>query len=274
MGKRLSPSSIIPHQIGSNFTYQDLVNALRKGEDVFIKGNAGKRLGSSLGVDLKFFGGTGMPVPAGSIIVDGDVDTRMGISMVSGIIYVKGNVKQPLGNVVEVKSGRIGYRKFKSITEILSKGSGEEVLLPNVMENECLCLKDGIIRDTIASRLNAGRTVIVEGDAGMSTGILMKQGTINIEGDTGMNTAVLNRGGMIVTGNTGEFAGAYMKGGMLIIHGKAKGYAGANMKGGNIFYKGDALLPGHSPDEKDIRMLIKILGIGRIEAMMFKKFGP
>jgi len=74
--------------------------------------------------------------------------------------------------------------------------------------------------------------------------------------------------------NTGEFAGAYMKGGRLIIQGKARGYVGANMKGGNIFYKGDALLPGHSPDEKDIRMLIKILGIGQIEAMMFKKYGP
>lgn len=273
MGKRLSPLSIIPRQVGSTYSYQDLVTALKKGENVNIKGIVGKRLGSSLGVDLKFFGGTGTPISVGSIIVDGDVDTRMGISMVSGIIYVKGNVKQPLGNVVEIKSDRSGYRKFKSITEILSKGSAEEILPPNVMEKGVLYLKDGIIRDTIAARLDIDRTVIVEDDAGMSTGILMKHGTINIEGDTRMNTAVLMRGGTIITGNTGEFAGAYMKGGALIIRGKARGYVGANMKGGVIFYKGDAMLSGSRPDEKDIRMLIKILGISQVEAMMFKRYG-
>lgn len=271
-GERLSPSGIILHQKGTSYTYEDLVSCLKKGEDVHIKGDAGKRLGSSFGVDLKFFGGTGKPLKVGSIIVDGDVDTRMGISMVSGVIYVNGNVKQPIGNVVEVKSDRAGYRKFMSITGLLHEGLKDEILPPNVLSGDDLFLKDGIIRDTIAARLDADKTVTAEGDAGMSTGILMKRGFVRVEGDTGMNTGVLQRGGMIIVNNTGEFAGAYMKGGTLIIRGKAKGYVGANMKGGMIFYKGGAMLPACAPDESDIKMLVRYLDISRVEAMMFRKF--
>lgn len=272
-GSRLSPSSVIPHQTGTSYTYQDLVFALKNGEDVNLKGNAGKRLGSSLGVDLKFFGGTGKNIKVGSIIVDGDVDTRMGISMISGAIYVKGNVKQPMGNVVEIGSDRQGYRKFVSITDILTEVQDEEILPPNCMENGCLYLKDGIIRDTIAARLDADRKVIVEGDAGMSTGILMKRGFVRVDGDGGLNTAVLLCGGTIITGNAGEFAGVYMKDGVLIIRGKAKGYLGANMKGGTIYYKGDAMVTGVQVDENDIKMLIRLLDISKVEAMMFKRFG-
>ncbi|MCZ7400071.1 MAG: formylmethanofuran dehydrogenase [Candidatus Methanoperedens sp.] len=271
-GERLSPSGIIPHQKGTSYTYEDLVSCLKREEDVHIKGNVGRRLGSSLGVNLKFFGGTGRPINVGSIIVDGDVDTRMGISMVSGAIYVNGNVKQPIGNVIEVKSDRAGYRKFMSITNLLHERSIDEILPPNVLSGDDLFLKDGIIRDTIAARLDADKTVIVEGDAGMSTGILMKRGFVRVEGDTGMNTGVLQRGGVVIVNNTGEFAGAYMKGGTLIIRGKAKGYVGANMKGGVIFYKGEAMLPASWPDEGDIKMLVRHLDISKVEAMMFRKF--
>ncbi len=270
-GERLSPSGIIPHQKGTSYTYEDLVSCLKREEDVHIKGNAGKRLGSSLGVDLKFFGGTGKPMKVGSIIVDGDVDTRMGISMVSGAIYVKGNVKQPLGNVVEVESEREGYRKYISITGILKEGLKEKLLPPNMLEGDELLIKDGLLRDTIGARLDADKRIVVEGSAGMSTGILMKRGFIRVE-DAGMNTGALQRGGMIIANNTGEFAGAYMKGGTLIIGGKAKGYVGAKMKGGTIFYKGEAMLPSALVDGNDISMLVRLLGISQVEAMMFKKF--
>jgi formylmethanofuran dehydrogenase subunit C len=242
------------------------------GEDVYIKGNVGRRLGSSLGVDLKFFGGTGRSIDAGSIIVDGDVDTRMGISMVKGAIYVNGNVKQPTGNVVEVKSDRAGYRKFISVTNLLHGGLKDEILSPNVLRGDDLFLKDGIIRDTIAARLDADKAVTVEGDAGMSTGILMKRGVVRVEGDAGMNTGVLMIGGVVIVNNTGEFADAYMKGGILIIRGKAKGYVGANMKDGVIFYRGEAMLPASAPDESDIKMLVRHLDISKLQAMMFRKF--
>lgn len=270
-GERLSPTSVIPHQRNTTYTYEDLVSCLKRGEDVHINGSIGKRLGSSLGVDLKFFGGTGKALKVGSIIVDGDVDTRMGISMVSGAIYVKGDVKQPLGNVMEVESEREGYRKYRSITGILQEGLEEEILPPDVLKGDGLHINDGIIRDTIGARLDADKRIVVEGDAGMSTGILMKRGFIAVE-DAGMNTGVLMRGGILVANNVGEFAGAYMNGGKLIIRGKAKGYVGANMKGGVIFYKGEAMLPAHTPDESDIRMLVRLLDISRVEAMMFRKY--
>ncbi len=271
-GKRLSPSSIIPHQKLTSYTYEDLVSCLKRGGDVHIIGNAGKRLGSSLGVDLKFFGGTGRHLRTGSIIVDGDVDTRMGISMVSGEIYVKGNVKQPVGNVLEVESDRQGYRKYRSITGILHEELKEPLLPPNVLKEDELLIRDGLIRDTIAARLDSEKRVIVEGDAGMSTGILMKRGFLHVDGDAGMNTGVLLKGGVIIAGNAGEFAGAYMNGGSLIIRGKAKGYVGANMKGGAIFYKGEALAKTAPLDGSDIRMLVRLLDITQVEAMMFRKY--
>jgi len=271
-GSRLSPSAVIPNQKSSSYTYEDLVSALKNGEDVNIIGNAGKRLGSSLGVDLKFFGGTGKALRTGSIIVDGDIDTRMGISMVTGAIYVKGNVKEPMGNVVEVESDRAGYRKFMSITDLLAEGWDELILPLNSLEDGCIYLRDGIIRDTIGARLDADKKIIVDGNAGMSTGILLKRGLVIIDGDAGMNTGVLMRGGTVITGNAGEFAGAYMAGGSLVIQGKAKGFVGANMRGGLIFYKGDAMLQGAPVDGNDIKMLIRLLEITRVEAMMFKKF--
>lgn len=271
-GSRLSPSGVIPHQISSFYKYSDLVECLKRGEDVHIKGDAGKRLGSSLGVDLKFFGGKGGSLKVGSIIVDGNVDTRMGISMVSGAIYVKGAVKDPLGNVIEVGSDRAGFRKFRSITGILQEGLNEKIIPPNDMKGENMVIRDGLVRDTIAARLDAEKKIIVEGNAGMSTGILMKRGIVIVEGDAGMNTGVLQRGGVLVVNNTEEFAGSYMKGGALIVQGKSKGYVGVNMKGGTIFFKGNTMMKPSVVDGNDIIMLVRLLGISQIEAMMFKKF--
>lgn len=274
MGRRLSPSSVIPYQEGTSYTYKDLVECLRQGDDVYIKGDAGKRLGSSLGVDLKFFGGSGKALKVGSIIVDGSAGTRMGISMVSGAVYVKGKVEQPLGNVIEVESDRPDYHKYMSITGILQEGLREAPVRPNVLTRNCLLIKDGLVRDTIAARLDSDASIIVEGDAGMSTGILMRRGTVHVHGDTGMNTGVLLEGGTLAVDDAGEFAGAYMRGGTLIISGKSKGYVGANMRGGAILLKGKAMGKAITLDGGDIRMLEKLLDISRGEAMMFRKYSP
>ncbi len=271
-GRRLSPSGIIPHQKGTSYTYSDLIAFLKQGEDVHIKGNAGSRLGSSLGADLKFFGGTGKHLKVGSIILEGDAGTRMGISMVSGAIYVSGKVNQPIGNIIEVESDLAGYRKYRSITSILMDGVDETIVLPDFLKNDTLFINDGLVRDTVAARLDSDKKVIVEGNVGMSTGILMKRGFICAHGDAGLNTGVLQEGGVVIVNNTEEFAGAYMKGGTLIIRGKAKGYTGANMKRGVIFYKGKAVRSPVIIDESDIRMLVRTLRISQIEAMMFKKF--
>lgn len=271
-GSRLSPSGIVPHQNRTSYTYSDLVTCLKEGENVHIKGDAGKRLGSSLGVDLKFFGGTGIVLKAGSIIVDGEVDTRMGISMVSGAIYVSGKVKQPLGNVIEVESDLSGYHKYRSITGMLKEDMNERIIPPNMMKEDTLLIKDGLIRDTIASRLDIDKKVVVDGEAGMSTGILMKRGTVQIKGDAGMNTGVLLDGGKVIVDSIAEFAGSYMRGGTLIIRGKSRGYVGANMKGGVIFFKGQTMLKPVPTGENDTKVLVKLLGISQVEAMMFKKY--
>lgn len=271
-GKRLDPSGIIPQQKGTSYTYQDLVACLKQGGDVHIKGNAGKRLGSSLGVDLKYFGGTGDMLKVGSIIVDGDVDTRMGLSMVSGSIYVSGKVKQPLGNVIEVASDRPGYRKYRSITGLFRNILDDPVTKPNFITPDGLYLKDGLMRDTVAARFDTNTRVIISGNVGMSTGILMKQGTVHVYGDAGLNTGVLMRGGVLTVCDTEEFAGTNMRGGCLIISGKAKGYVGANMKGGAIFYRGKAIPGQVTADENDIKMLVKTFRINRTEAMMYRKY--
>ncbi len=272
MGKKLSPSEKIPNQKGTSYTYEDLVTCLMGGEDVHIKGNVGKRLGSSLGVDLVFFGGTGGTLKTGSVFVEGEVDTRMGISMVSGSIYVNGQVKEPQGNVIEVVTDREGFRKYRSITGLLKDELDEAVISPNVLTKECICINDKVIRDTIAARLDSNKTVIVNGNSGMSTGILMNRGIVHVNGDAGMNTGVLMRGGTLTVCDTEEFAGAYMKAGNLVIRGKAKGYVGANMKGGTIFYRGKAIPVQVTPDENDIKFLVKLFRISQTEAMMFRKY--
>ena len=103
-GERLKPADIIPSQNGTSYTYEEVVDALKNGEDVRIRGDAGKLLGSSLGVDLVFFGGNGKELPeVGSIIIDGNADSHLGLSMLAGAIYVRGEVQEfQLGKEVGV----------------------------------------------------------------------------------------------------------------------------------------------------------------------------
>jgi len=118
-GEELDPDAPIPDQVDSEYTYRQLVEALASGEDVHISGSVGKRFASGLGVNLAYFGGEGDALDVGSVFVDGDIGTRAGISMVSGAIYVKGTIAEPMGNIVEVVSDEGGYRKYISITAIL-----------------------------------------------------------------------------------------------------------------------------------------------------------
>src|SRR3990170_5633545 len=90
---KIQPDNIIPFQMGTSYTFKDLVEELRKAKEVRITGNVGKRLAYSLGVDLKHFGGTGESEKAGKLFIDGDIGTEMGMGMVSGEIYVNGIIK-------------------------------------------------------------------------------------------------------------------------------------------------------------------------------------
>jgi len=276
---KIRPNNIIPSQTGTNYTFSDLVNELKKGKDVHISGNAGPGLGYSMGVDLKHFGGTGAIEKAGKLYIDGDVSSVMGMGMVSGTIYVKGNVEQPFGNVVEVTPDEPGFRKFRSITDILCHGTGKDVLIKNIYDERerKLILNDGILRGTIAARCNCDSFVSIEGDVYNGTGLLMQKGNIRVTGDAGMNTgAHLDGGLVIVEGETGEFAGAYMKKGTIILK-DARGYAGANMKNGLIMSRKKVKVSPPVEElqvtQEDANMIIKYMGIGHVEAMSYHKYG-
>ena len=277
-GEELNPDAPIPDQVDSGYTYRQLVETLTNGEDVHISGSVGKRFASSLGVDLAYFGGRGDTLDVGCVFVDGNIGTRAGISMVGGSIYVSGSIAEPMGNIVEVVSDEEGYRKYVSITDILQNGHHDVKFAEtkNTFDGKTLTLGDGILRDTVAARLDVDSTVVVSGDVDLSTGILMRKGKVVVEGDGGMNTGVLLNGGrVVVMGNVGEFAGTDMRKGEIIIGGKAQGYLGANMKGGSIYVKGDvkAVPPAKVGAVDDMKLLQKELCINRMIAMMFKKIG-
>ncbi|MCE8424673.1 MAG: formylmethanofuran dehydrogenase [Candidatus Methanoperedens sp.] len=276
---KIRPTAIIPSQEDTNFTYKDLVNELRKGKDVRITGSAGKRLAYSMGADLVHFGGNGAPEKAGKIYIDGNVSSEMGMGMVSGTIYVKGHIEEPLGNVVEVVSDEPDYRKFRSITEILCKGQGKDVLVRNEYDErkKHLVLDDGRLRGTVAARCNCEALVTIKGNACNGTGLLMQKGTVHVLGNAGMNTgAHLDGGAVIVEGTTDEFAGAYMKKGTLILN-DSRGFVGANLKDGAIYAKKKTRIAPPVEElamsQEDANLIMKYLGLGHVEAMSYRKYG-
>ncbi len=281
-GSELDPDATVVGQFNSEYTYKDIVEHLKSGGDVHIRGNVGSRLASSLGVNLMYFGGTGQTIDVGSVFIDGDVGTRMGISMVSGRVYVSGKISEPMGNVVEVISDREGYRCFKSITDILHNGMGGDRFTDtknSFQEDDMpfLILSDGIIRDTVGARCTIDVKVKVKGDVSLSTGILMRKGIIEVEGDAGMNTGALLSGGtVVVRGNVAEFAAADMRAGNLIITGKIQGYICPNMRGGVVFAKRDVkVIPPAKkchPTSEDLKMLVDILETNRLDAMSYRKY--
>ncbi len=275
----IHPETIIPSQVGTSFTYSDLVKELKKGKDVHISGDAGRGLGYSMGANLKHFGGSGRRENAGRLFIEGNVSSEMGMGMVSGTIYVKGSVQDPVGNIIEVVSDEAGYRKYLSITNILCSGSGKNILINNIYneQKKHLYLNDGILRGTIAARCDCEAHVTVEGNAYNGTGLLLQKGSIEISGDAGMNTgAHLDGGIIIIRGTAGEFAGAYMKKGILILR-DAKGYAGASMKDGLILSRNRIKVSPPVEELKimqdDANVIIKHLGASHVEAMSYHKYG-
>jgi formylmethanofuran dehydrogenase subunit C len=261
-------------QTVSGISYRKLVQALSLGETVKILGDVGSRLASSLGVDLLRLGGKGGPIEAtGKIIVDGNVSSHMGISMQRGAVYVSGQIKPPLGNVVQVQSDLTGFRKFVSATEVLEKSM--TVLEPNTADKNGLTICDGILRDTLGARNPTDKKICLQGDAGMSTGILMHSGLIEVFGDAGPNTGVLMQGGRIVVrGKAGDFTGAEMRGGEILIEGDAGSFTCARMKGGAVYAKeGKSVPPAgvQMPSSYEQTAIARALKIPLMHAMMYRK---
>ena len=197
-----------------------------------------------MGADLKYFGGTGGDVKVGNVIVDGNVDTRMGISMIKGHIYVKGKVKEPVGNIVEVESDKEGYKKFRSITDILTNGlKGDKLKGCQLMDNK-LIIDDEQVKDTVGARLNVDAEIFMNGNVDLSTGILMRKGTVRINGNAGKNTgALLNGGTVVINGHTDDFTGIDMIKGMIIVNGDTGKFLAANKKSGVVMAKKGSPIP-------------------------------
>jgi len=268
-GEKLDPSWKIPH---NNFTYGDVVEHLKIGGDVRIEGDAGHRLASSMGVDLKYFGGTGDDIPVGNIFVEGDADTRMGISMARGNIYLKGKVKEPVGNLVEVKTDIKGYKKYRSITDIMHQGLKGDKLLSCDLTGDKLVINDKTVKDTVGARLNRDAEIIMNGKVDLSTGILMRKGTVRINGSAGKNTgALLNGGTLVIDGNTDDFTAIDMIKGKIIINGDAGKFLEANKKNGFVLARNGRPIPPaqEQPLKNDDRTLILINGFN---PHGFKKF--
>ena len=240
-GEKLSPEWKIPD---TEYSFEDLVKHLKNGGDIKINGDVGHRFCSSMGVDLKYFGGSGKEVDVGDVIVDGNVDTRMGISMVNGNIYVKGDVKEPIGNLVQVKSDKSGYKKYRSITDITTNGEEGDQLLECQLINNMLIINDGSVKDTVGARLDKNVDVVFNGNVDLSTGILMKKGRVRINGNGGRNTgALLNGGLVIINGDTDDFTAIDMISGTIIVNGNAGKFLGANKKSGVILAKKGSPIP-------------------------------
>jgi len=261
-------------QTVGGISFRKMVQALRQGEGVEILGDAGSRLGSSLGVDLLRLGGKGGPIDGtGKIIVDGDVGSHMGISMLRGAIYVSGEIKSPMGNVVQVQSDMTGYRKFVSATDTLERSL--IVLGPNITDKNGLTICDGILRDTLGARNPTDKTVRLQGDAGMSTGILMRAGLIEVRGDAGQNTGVLMQGGRIVVrGRCGDFTGVEMRRGEIMVEGDAGSFTCAGMRGGAVYAKEAKSVPPvcmQMASSQELAALAQALKIPLLHAMMYRK---
>jgi formylmethanofuran dehydrogenase subunit C len=197
-----------------------------------------------MGVDLQYFGGTGKDIPVGDVYVEGDVDSRMGISMTRGSIYVKGTVKEPMGNLVEVKSSQKKYRQFRSITDIATHGLERDKILAAQLEGKKFTIHDGTVKDTVGARLDKDLEIIFQGSVDLSTGILMRRGVVRVNGNAGKNTgAILNGGTVVINGNTDDFTAIDMIKGTIIVNGDAGKFLAANKKSGYVLAKKGSPIP-------------------------------
>ncbi|MCE5213270.1 MAG: hypothetical protein LLF83_00930 [Methanobacterium sp.] len=268
-GDKLDPSWKIPH---NDLTFGEVVEHLKKGGDIRINGNTGHRLSSSMGVDLKYFGGKGNDIPVGDVYVDGDVDTRMGISMAQGNIYVKGKVSEPMGNLVEVKTDVKGYKKFRSITDVIHQGLNGDKLVSGQLIGNKLIIDDKTVKDTVGARLNREAEIIFKGNVDLSTGILMRKGVVRINGSAGKNSgALLNGGTLIINGDTDDFTAIDMIKGKIIINGDAGKFLAANKKNGIILAKKGRPIPPAEENSLSSEDRTLILNYG-FNPQDFKKF--
>jgi formylmethanofuran dehydrogenase subunit C len=121
------------------------------------------------------------------------------------------------------------------------------------------------------------KIIHIDGNVGMSTGILMRKGQIRVFGRAGRNTGVLMRSGRIVVmGSTDDFTGAEMRGGEIFIKGHAGCYACAGMLGGSIYAQsGKAMPPAkeHMLNHYELATVARTFELNPIHAMVYRRWG-
>ena len=139
----------------------------------------------------------------------------------------------------------MGYKKFRSITDIVSYGLQDDRPVGFQMIGKKLLINDGTVKDTVGARMDVDAEIIVNGNVDLSTGILMKKGIVRVNGNAGKNTgALLNGGTVVVNGNTDDFTGIDMIKGQIIVGGDAGKFMAANKKGGFVMgHKGSPIPP-------------------------------
>jgi formylmethanofuran dehydrogenase subunit C len=140
-----------------------------------------------------------------------------------------------------------------------------------LIENK-LIIDDETVKDTVGARLYYDAEIILNGNVDLSTGILMRNGTVRINGTTGKNTgALLNGGTVIIDGNTDDFTAIDMMNGIIIVNGDAGKFLAANKKNGVILAKSGSPLP--TAKEKPLSGMDRKLLIGYgFNPQSFKKF--
>jgi formylmethanofuran dehydrogenase subunit C len=196
--------------------------------------------------------------------------------MLSGAVYVKGEVNEPLGNVVQVKSDRDGYKKFVSVTWLLHHPEERAGLFgANEFKEDELVIADGVLRHTLAARCMNEAKVRVKGDVGISVGILMRNGCVVVEGNAGMNAAaLLNGGSVVILGNAAEFLAVELIKGRVVVKGVCKGYVGAKMTGGRIICRRTKPIPPVTEKvlENEDKALLARFGVSGMLAMNYGRY--
>ncbi|MFH0860810.1 MAG: hypothetical protein V1921_06380 [Candidatus Altiarchaeota archaeon] len=96
---------------------------------------------------------------------------------------------------------------------------------------------EGNVGGGVGTEMEAG-TIIIKGDAGSYTGYGMKGGRIHILGNAEDGTAArMEAGDIIVEGNSGKNTGEHMHGGSLEVGGSAGDYTALGMEAGKIYIK-------------------------------------
>jgi formylmethanofuran dehydrogenase subunit C len=177
-----------------------------------------------------------------------------------------------MGNIVEVESDVDEYRKFRSITDILSNGLKNDKPIDFQLEGNKLFIDDGTVKDTVGARLDKEVEVVLNGDVDLSTGILMRKGTVKIDGNAGKNSgALLNGGKLVINGDTDDFTGIDMIKGLIIINGNAGKFMGANKKNGTILAIEGNPIPPTSLNQVETSDLQQLINLG-FNPGKFKKF--